>query len=153
MNDKLKDEFSDIKFHENTFRASSFVLCVQTDWKWRTERLQQLFSSENTRRKGKKANARRGKKKVSINTRTSKHKIKGRSQPLDITQSQSINNSTGLVIKITNESASNYKQVIKHNKINILGRAGGSGLVRQMSLASVCTERSTAEWCLNKPSQ
>jgi len=94
-----------------------------------------------------------GKKKVSINTRTSKHKIKGRSQPLDITQSQSINNSTGLVIKITNESASNYKQVIKHNKINILGRAGGSGLVRQMSLASVCTERSTAEWCLNKPSQ
>ena len=54
----------------------------------------------------------------------SKHKIKGRSQPLDITQSKSINNSTGFIIKIRTESALYQdKQVLKHNKINILGKS------------------------------
>ena len=63
-------------------------------------------------------------KKVLINTRMSKHKIKGRSQPLDITQSKSINNSTGFIIKIRTESALYQdKQVLKHNKINILGKS------------------------------
>jgi hypothetical protein len=96
----------------------------------------------------------REKKLASTSTRTCKHKIKGRSQPLNITQSQSINNSRELIIKRTNETASYYnKHVLKHNKINILGRAEGSGLVRQMALAFVCTESSTVECCLNKPSQ
>jgi hypothetical protein len=72
----------------------------------------------------KQANSTGEKNSVSINTRTNKHKPKGRSQPLDITQSKGTNNSTGLIIKTTNESALYYnKEVLKHNKINILRRA------------------------------